>query len=158
MSRMNGKKTHTHTYAIWSVPSLSGHAIAYRWSSLPRIHRHRASEPQGSSERVLPRQVTMDQLDMRLSFPHPLLVRSGHVETTGDLATMCFIEYIRCCCCCLHIKNHSDLYPVPSLSYSSRRRNEFPWSQAKPKKGTEKLHKKYPEKVPTPAKKYVTCY
>ena len=30
-------------YAIGSVPSLSGHAIAYRWRSLPRVHRHRAS-------------------------------------------------------------------------------------------------------------------
>ena len=27
----------------------------------------------------------------------------------------------------------SDLYPVPSLSYSSRQGNEFPWSQANPK-------------------------
>ena len=42
-------------YAIGSVPSLSGHhAIAYRWRSLPRVRRHRASKPQGSSERVLP--------------------------------------------------------------------------------------------------------
>ena len=41
-------------YAIGSVPSLSGHAIAYRWRSLPRVCRHRASKPQGSSERVLP--------------------------------------------------------------------------------------------------------
>ena len=49
-------------YAIGSVPSLSGHAIAYRWSSLPRVRRHRASKPQGSSERVLPWQITMDQL------------------------------------------------------------------------------------------------
>ena len=49
-------------YAIGSVPSLSGHASAYRWRSLPRIHWHRASKPQGSSERVLPWQVTMDQL------------------------------------------------------------------------------------------------
>ena len=47
---------------IGSVPSLSGHTIAYRWRSLPRVCRHRASKPQGSSERVLPRQVTMDQL------------------------------------------------------------------------------------------------
>ena len=45
-----------------SVPSLSGHAIAYRWCSLPRVRRPRASTPQGSSERVLPWQVTMDQL------------------------------------------------------------------------------------------------
>ena len=49
-------------YAIGSVPSSSGHAIAYQWRSLPRIRRHRASEPQGSSERVLRWQVTMDQL------------------------------------------------------------------------------------------------
>ena len=49
-------------YAIGSVPSLSGHAIAYRWRSLPRVRRHGASKPQGSSERVLPWQVTMDQI------------------------------------------------------------------------------------------------
>ena len=49
-------------YATGSVPSLSGHAIAYRWCSLPRVRRHRASKPQGSFERVLPWQVTMDQL------------------------------------------------------------------------------------------------
>ena len=48
--------------AIGSVPSLSGHAIAYRWRSLPRVCRHMVSKPQGSSERVLPWQVTMDQL------------------------------------------------------------------------------------------------
>ena len=49
-------------YAIGSVTSLSGHAIAYRWRSLPRVRRHSASKPQGSSERVLPWQITMDQL------------------------------------------------------------------------------------------------
>ena len=49
-------------YAIGSVPSLSGHAIAYRWRSLPRVRRHRASKPQGSSELVLPLQVTINQL------------------------------------------------------------------------------------------------
>ena len=49
-------------YAIGSVPSLSGHAITYRWRSLPRVCRHRASKPQGISERVLPWQITMDQL------------------------------------------------------------------------------------------------
>ena len=32
-------------YAIGSVPSLSGHAIAYRWRLLPRFRRHRASKP-----------------------------------------------------------------------------------------------------------------
>ena len=49
-------------YVIRPVPSLLCHAIAYRWRSLPRVRRHRASKPQGSSERVLPWQVTMDQL------------------------------------------------------------------------------------------------
>ena len=49
-------------YAIGSVPSLSVHAVAYRWRSLPRVRRHRASKPQGSSERVRPWQITMDQL------------------------------------------------------------------------------------------------
>ena len=49
-------------YVIGSVPSLSGHAIAYRWRSLPRVRRHRASKPQGNSEQVLPWQITMDQL------------------------------------------------------------------------------------------------
>ena len=49
-------------YAIGSVPSLSGHAIAYRWPSLPRVRRHRVSKPQGSSKRVLPWQVTVDNL------------------------------------------------------------------------------------------------
>ena len=39
-------------YAIGSVPSLSGHANAYRWRSLPRVRRLRASKPQGSSKRV----------------------------------------------------------------------------------------------------------
>ena len=57
-------------YAIGSVPSLSGrHAIAYQWRSLPRVRRHRASKPQGSSKRVLPWQVTMDQL-ICASFSH----------------------------------------------------------------------------------------
>ena len=49
-------------YAIGSVPSLSGHAIAYRWCPLSRVRRRRASKPRGSSERVLPWQDTMDQL------------------------------------------------------------------------------------------------
>ena len=55
--------------AIGSVPSLSGHATAYRWRSLPRVRRHRTSKPQDSSERVLPWQVTMDQ-SICASFSH----------------------------------------------------------------------------------------
>ena len=56
-------------YAIGSVPSLSGHATAYRWRSLPRVRRHRASNSQGSCERVLLWQITMDQL-IFASFSH----------------------------------------------------------------------------------------
>ena len=58
-------------YAIDSIPSLSGHANAYRWRSLLRVRRQGASKPQGSSERVLPSQVTMDQLIFAsLSYTH----------------------------------------------------------------------------------------
>ena len=46
-------------YAIGSVPSLLGHATAYRWRSLPRVPRHRPSKPQGGSKRVLSWQVNM---------------------------------------------------------------------------------------------------
>ena len=49
-------------YAIGPIPSLLGHAVGYGGRSLPRVRRHSASTPQGSSERVLPWQVTMDQL------------------------------------------------------------------------------------------------
>ena len=71
-------------YAIGSVPSFSGHAIAYRWRLLPRVRRHRASKPRCSFKRVLPGQDTMDRpINMRLSFRHPLLVWSGHGESTG---------------------------------------------------------------------------
>ena len=52
-----------------SAPSSSSHAIAYRWRSLPRVRRHRASKSQGNSKRVLPWQVTMDQI-IFASFSH----------------------------------------------------------------------------------------
>ena len=50
------------TYAIGSAPSLSGHGLAYRWRLLPRVRRYRARKPQDSSKRVLPWQVTIEQL------------------------------------------------------------------------------------------------
>ena len=34
-------------HAIGPIPNVSGRAIAYRWRLLPRVRRHRASEPQG---------------------------------------------------------------------------------------------------------------
>ena len=71
-------------YAIGSVPSLSGHAIAYRWRSLPRVRRHRASKPQGSFERVVPWQITMDQLIFAsLSHTHYWYEVDIHAESTG---------------------------------------------------------------------------
>ena len=60
-------------YAIGSSPSLSGHAIAYRWRSLPRVRRLKTSTPQGSSKRKLPWQVTMDQI-ICSSFSHTHLL------------------------------------------------------------------------------------
>ena len=73
-------------YAIGSVPSLSGHAVAYRWRSLPRVHRHRASKPQGSSKRVLPWQITTDQLICAsLSHTH-FRYEVGMLKRTGGLS------------------------------------------------------------------------
>ena len=69
-------------YAIGPVPSFSGHAIAYQWRSLPGVSRHRASEPQGSSKRVLPWQVTMDQLLICASL--------SHTHTTIGMNWACF--------------------------------------------------------------------
>ena len=43
-------------------PELIGSRNAYRRRSLPRVRRPRASKPQGSSKRVPPWQVTMNQL------------------------------------------------------------------------------------------------
>ena len=79
-------------YAIGSVPSLSGHAVANRWRSLPRVRRHRAIKPQGSSERVLPWQITMDQLIFAsLSHTHYWyevgMLKVPAVVNTGDLAS-----------------------------------------------------------------------
>ena len=64
------------SYAIGSVPSLSGHAVTYRWCSLPRVRRHRASKPQGSLVPFTGAALAGHHgpINMRLSFPHPLLV------------------------------------------------------------------------------------
>ena len=94
-------------YAIGSVPSLSGHAIAYRWRSLPRVRRHRASKPQGSSERVLPWQVTMDQLIFAslsnthywykvgmLKVPAVVYITLGQHNNVGEKPTVILYTYI----------------------------------------------------------------
>ena len=71
-------------HTIESVPSLSGHAIAYRWRSLPRVRWHRASSPQGSSSNGCCPCITMDQMLLCSSlFPHPLLIYSENVQIIG---------------------------------------------------------------------------
>ena len=100
---------------IYNRHTPSGHAIAYRWHSLPRVRRHGASKPQGSSERVLPWQVTMDKIIFAsLSHTH-YWYEVGMSKV--PYCTVFHVIRIRtcycCCCCCLHIKNRSDLYPVP---------------------------------------------
>ena len=95
-------------YAIRSVPSLSGHAIAYRWRSLPRVRRHGASKPQGSSERVLPWQVITDQLIFTsLSHTH-------HWYEVGMLKVP-----VCCCCCFLTLTDPLRIQP-----WSQDRRNQ----------------------------------
>ena len=69
---------------IGSFPSLSGHAIAYRLRSLPRVRWHRASSPQGSSSNGCCLCITMGQMLLCSSlFPHPLLIYSENVQIIG---------------------------------------------------------------------------
>ena len=60
--------------SIHTVPSLSGHAIAYRRRSLRLVSRHRASSPQGSSSngRCLFR-YQHGPTNLHLSFPTPII-------------------------------------------------------------------------------------
>ena len=63
--------------AISPVPSLSGHAIADRWHSLPRVCRHRASSssPQSnSSNRCCLFRCHHGPIKLRLSFPAPTII------------------------------------------------------------------------------------
>ena len=64
--------------AIVSVPSLSGHEIAYRRRSLPIDRRHRANSPQGTIVPVTSSAafagITMDHFLCDSLFPHPLQV------------------------------------------------------------------------------------
>ena len=76
-------------YVIGPVPNLSGHVIVYRWRSLPRVRRYRASSPQGSSSNGCCLCITMDQLMCASLFAHPLKVWSGHVGSIGE---MCDLE------------------------------------------------------------------
>ena len=62
-------------YAIGSVPSLSGHAIAYQWRSLPRVRRDKVvSSHQGSSSNGCCHFAGLHgAINLRLSFPTPTI-------------------------------------------------------------------------------------
>ena len=65
---------------IGPVPTLLGHAIAYRWRELPKVRRHRASSPLGScSNGCCLSRFYHEPLNVRLSFPTPTIV-SGHMR------------------------------------------------------------------------------
>ena len=98
-------------YAIGSVPSLSGHAIAYRRRSLPRVRRDRASKPQGSSERVLPWQITMDQCVAPVGTSNELDVQNEWEENTKHRKNTHTLRYILTSRTCLK-KNQNT--PRPS--------------------------------------------
>ena len=77
-------------YVIGSVTSLSGHhAIAYRWRLLPRVRRHRASKPQGSSERELFWQVTIDQLICASLSPTHYIYEVGMLKVLEYMISWC---------------------------------------------------------------------
>ena len=82
------------SHTIGSVPSLSGHAIAYRWRSLPRVRWHRVSSPQGSSSNGCCLCITMDDQMLLCSslFPNPLLVYSEYVQIIRRIS-----KYYYCC-------------------------------------------------------------
>ena len=68
-------------YVIGSVPSESGHAIAYRWRSLPRVRWHRASSPQGNSSNGSRHfGGHHGSINGRLSFPTPTIGMGGYVQ------------------------------------------------------------------------------
>ena len=65
-----------HSYAIESVSSLSGHATVYRWRSLPRVRRHKASSPRVSSSNGCYHFAGHHgPIYVRLSFPTPIIAR-----------------------------------------------------------------------------------
>ena len=56
-------------------PEFIGHALAHRWCSLPRVGRHSAISPQGSSSNECSLfRCHHGPIDVCLSFPTPLLV------------------------------------------------------------------------------------
>ena len=86
-------------HTVGSVPSLSGHAIAYRSRSLPRVRWHRASSPQSTSSNGCCLCITMDQILLCSSlFPHPLLILySENVQIIGCIQSIQVSKYLGLC-------------------------------------------------------------
>ena len=93
-------------HTIGSVPSLSGHAIACRWRSLPRVRWHKASSsPQGSSSNGYCLCIITNQLLLCAScFPHPLLV----------LLLYCFMDTFSTSDLCLYKCKESIIHGTTS--------------------------------------------
>ena len=79
--------------AVELVPSLSGHTIAYRWRSLPRVHRRRAISPQGSSSNAccLFRHHHRP-INARVSFPTST-IKSGTQDSSGHVCVCVFSSH-----------------------------------------------------------------
>ena len=60
-------------HVIESIPSLSGHVITYRWRSLPRVRRDKASSPRGSSSNGCYLCITIDPLMWAIFSPTPTI-------------------------------------------------------------------------------------
>ena len=95
-------------HTIGSVPSLSGHAIAYRSRSLPRVRWHRASSPQGSSSNGCCLCITMNQMLLCSSlFPHLLhywytvnMSKLSGVYKIYKYQNICTTAIVYCCTVC----------------------------------------------------------
>ena len=112
-SRVSRQRPFVHfkpPYAIWSIPSLSGHAIAYRWRSQPRVRRHRASKPQGSSEGVLLWQVTMEQL---------ICASLSHTHYWYDVVVVVVVVVSHSA---LKVSEHDSLWQPPAAHSEERSR------------------------------------
>ena len=71
-SRFLPRRPFIPSTAIGPVPNRSGHAIVYRWRSLPRVRPHRASSPQGSpSNGCCLVRCPHGPINVCLSFPTP---------------------------------------------------------------------------------------
>ena len=72
--------------AIGSIPSLSGHKLAYRWRSRQRVRRHRASSsPQGSSSHgCCFFRFHHGSINVRLSFRTPIMGMKANGSHHGD--------------------------------------------------------------------------